>query len=87
MLLFDQDTASLHGRMAIDEDYGGLALDVQGEGCLGLVTGPTIRVLHIGGHGVSVVTDTVADTRSRHRHGQAASHPVKRNRQKCWASK
>ena len=61
----DQNSAMFHGRHAVDENYGGLALEEEGTRCAGLLSDPKVKVLVMGNHGVLVLGDTVADCFNR----------------------
>jgi ribulose-5-phosphate 4-epimerase/fuculose-1-phosphate aldolase len=49
----------------VDEAYGGLAFEDEGERCARLLRNPRHKVLVMGNHGVMVIGDTVADTFNR----------------------
>ncbi len=51
--------------MVIDENYGGLATDDEGERCAHLLSDPAKKVLIMGNHGVLVLGDGVADAFNR----------------------
>jgi ribulose-5-phosphate 4-epimerase/fuculose-1-phosphate aldolase len=55
-----QNALLFHGRIAYDDDYGGLALD-RGEGERIAAALGSASVLMLGGHGVITVADTVAE--------------------------
>ena len=61
----DQNTAAFFGRVVIDEGYGGLAMEEEGERIAGLLTDPDHRVMVMGNHGVLVIGDTVAEAFNR----------------------
>ncbi len=61
----DQNTATFYGRYVIDEEFGGLAFEEEGLRCAGLLSGPKVKVMIMGNHGVLVIGDTVADTFNR----------------------
>ncbi|MGF1550916.1 MAG: class II aldolase and adducin N-terminal domain-containing protein [Paracoccaceae bacterium] len=61
----DQNTAIFHDRVVIDEGYGGLAFEDEGERCAALLTDPRRKVMVMGNHGVLVIGDTVAETFNR----------------------
>lgn len=65
LLPIDQNTATFFNRYVIDENYGGLALDTEGERCAKLMSDPKIKVMIMGNHGVMIIGDTVADTFNR----------------------
>lgn len=61
----DQNTAIFFNRVAIDENYGGLALEEESERVCTLMSDPSKKVLVMGNHGIMVIGDTVADTFNR----------------------
>lgn len=61
----DQNTATFYNRVVIDENYGGLALEAEGERCARLLKDPKKKVMLMGNHGVLILGDTVADTFNR----------------------
>ncbi|MEL7115178.1 MAG: class II aldolase and adducin N-terminal domain-containing protein [Pseudomonadota bacterium] len=61
----DQNTASFHNRVVIDENYGGLAFEEEGERCAALFTDPKKKVMVMGNHGIMVIGATVAETFNR----------------------
>ena len=61
----DQNCATFFGRYVIDEGYGGLAFEEEGERCARLFTDPKQKVMIMGNHGVLVIGATVADTFNR----------------------
>ncbi len=61
----DQNTAIFHNRHVIDEEYGGLAFEEEGERCSQLFADPKQKVMIMGNHGVMVIGDSVADTFNR----------------------
>lgn len=61
----DQNTAMFFNRHVIDEHYGGLAFEEEGERCAALFTDPKVKVMIMGNHGVMVIGDSVADTFNR----------------------
>ncbi len=61
----DQNSAMFFNRQVIDENYGGLAFEEEGERCSSLFTDPKQRVMIMGNHGVLVIGDSVADTFNR----------------------
>ena len=52
-------------RVAIDEDYGGLAFESEGKRCAQLMNDPKIKVLIMGNHGILVIGSSVADAFDR----------------------
>ena len=61
----DQNTATFFNRVAIDEEFGGLAFKAEGERCATLLTDPKVKTLIMGNHGVMVTGKTVAETFNR----------------------
>ena len=61
----DQNCATFFNRYVIDEAYGGLAFEEEGERCAALFTDPKKRVMIMGNHGVLVIGETVAETFNR----------------------
>ena len=61
----DQNTAIFHDRVVIDENFGGLAFEEEGERCAEYFTDPKKKVMVMGNHGIMVIGDSVADTFNR----------------------
>ncbi|MFD0981023.1 class II aldolase and adducin N-terminal domain-containing protein [Tropicimonas aquimaris] len=61
----DQNTATFYGRTVIDEQFGGLAFEEEGERCASMLTDPKKKVMIMGNHGVLVLGDSVADAFNR----------------------
>ena len=61
----DQNCATFFNRYVIDENYGGLAFEEEGERCAALFDDPRKRVMIMGNHGVLVIGETVAETFNR----------------------
>lgn len=61
----DQNCATFFDRHVIDENYGGLAFEEEGERCAALLSDPRHKVMIMGNHGVMVIGDSVADTFNR----------------------
>ncbi len=61
----DQNCAIFFNRVAVDENYGGLAFEEEAERCCELLADPSKKVLVMGNHGVMVVGETVAETFNR----------------------
>jgi ribulose-5-phosphate 4-epimerase/fuculose-1-phosphate aldolase len=57
----DQNTAMFYDRVIIDEEYGGLAFEEEGERVCSLFTDPQKKVMVMGNHGLMVVGASVAD--------------------------
>jgi ribulose-5-phosphate 4-epimerase/fuculose-1-phosphate aldolase len=65
MLPIDQNTATFYDRVVIDEQFGGLAFEEEGERCAGLLSNPRYKTMIMGNHGVLVIGSSVADTFNR----------------------
>ncbi len=61
----DQNCATFHDRYVIDQDYGGLAFEEEGERCAQLFSDPKKKVMIMGNHGVLIIGQTVAETFNR----------------------
>ncbi|RFU14049.1 hypothetical protein DZD18_03825 [Rhodobacteraceae bacterium W635] len=61
----DQNTATFFNRTVVDDGYGGLAFEAEGERCAAMLQDPSKKVMIMGNHGVMVLGDTVADTFNR----------------------
>ena len=61
----DQNAATFYDRMVVDEEYGGLAFEDEGERCAQLFDDPRKKVMVMGNHGVMVIGETVAETFNR----------------------
>lgn len=61
----DQNTATFYERIVIDDAFGGLALEAEGERCARLFDDPRKKVMVMGNHGIMVLGDTVADAFNR----------------------
>lgn len=61
----DQNTATFYERVVIDEGFGGLAFEEEGERCASLFSDPRKKVMVMGNHGIMVLGDTVADAFNR----------------------
>ena len=61
----DQNSAMFFDRHVVDQHYGGLAFEEEGERCSELLADPRHKVMVMGNHGVLVIGDTVADTFNR----------------------
>ena len=61
----DQNCATFFNRYVIDDHYGGLAFEDEGERCAQLFDDPKQKVMIMGNHGVMVIGDTVAETFNR----------------------
>lgn len=61
----DQNTAIFFNRHVVDEHYGGLAFEEEGERCAKLLADPKVKVMVMGNHGVLVLGNDVADAFNR----------------------
>ncbi|MEM6576867.1 MAG: class II aldolase and adducin N-terminal domain-containing protein [Pseudomonadota bacterium] len=61
----DQNTAMFYNRYVVDENFGGLAFEEEGERCAGMLSDPAKKVMIMGNHGVLVTGDTVAQCFNR----------------------
>ncbi len=61
----DQNTATFYNRYVIDEQFGGLAFEKEGERCATMFKDPKVKVMIMGNHGVLVIGNDVADTFNR----------------------
>ena len=55
----DQNTVTFFNRVVVDEDFGGLAFEEEGERCAQLFSDPKKSVMVMGNHGVLVTGDSV----------------------------
>jgi len=65
LLPIDQNSATFFNRYVIDDSYGGLAFEDEGERCARLLGDPKVKVMIMGNHGLLVLGDSVADTFNR----------------------
>jgi ribulose-5-phosphate 4-epimerase/fuculose-1-phosphate aldolase len=61
----DQNGAMFYERQVVDDNYGGLAFEEEGERCAQLLQDPKQFVMVMGNHGVMVIGETVAQTFNR----------------------
>ena len=73
MAPIDQNTATFFNRVVVDDGYGGLAFEAEGERCAAMLGDPAKKVMVMGNHGVLVMGDTVADTFNRMYHFERAA--------------
>jgi len=57
----DQNTTMFFNRIVVDENYGGLAFEEEGERVCALFTDPKKKTMVMGNHGIMVVGETVAE--------------------------
>ena len=62
LLPIDQNCATFFNRYVIDNHYGGLAFEEEGERCAAQLGDPSKKVMIMGNHGVLVIGESVADT-------------------------
>lgn len=65
LLPIDQNTATFFNRYVVDEAFGGLAFEAEGQRCAEMLADPAKKVMIMGNHGVLVVGKSVADTFNR----------------------
>lgn len=61
----DQNTASFFNRYVVDDGFGGLAFEEEGERCAQQLQDPKKTVMIMGNHGILVMGKTVAETFNR----------------------
>ncbi|MEO3414593.1 class II aldolase and adducin N-terminal domain-containing protein [Roseovarius sp. CAU 1744] len=61
----DQNTATFYNRVAVDDQFGGLAFEEEAERCCSNLSDPSKTVLVMGNHGIMVIGRTVAETFNR----------------------
>jgi ribulose-5-phosphate 4-epimerase/fuculose-1-phosphate aldolase len=61
----DQNCATFFNRYVIDDGYGGLAFEEEGERCAALLINPKHKVMIMGNHGIMIIGESVADTFNR----------------------
>lgn len=61
----DQNSAMFFGRQVVDEHYGGLAFEEEGERCSKLLSNPKTQVMVMGNHGILVIGNSVAEAFNR----------------------
>ena len=61
----DQNACMFYNRVVVDEGYGGLAFEEEGERCAAMLSDPKKKVMVMGNHGILVMGDTVAETFNR----------------------
>ena len=61
----DQNTAMFFDRYVIDNDFGGIAFEDEGERCAAQLSDPAKTVMIMGNHGILVMGATVAETFNR----------------------
>jgi len=61
----NQSTAMFYKRIVVDNHYGGLAFEEEGERCAGMLQNPAIQAMVMGNHGVLVIGRDVAQAFNR----------------------
>jgi len=61
----DQNCAMFYGRYVIDEGYGGLAFEAEGERCAALLDDPKTQIMIMGNHGMLAIGRNVAEAFNR----------------------
>ncbi|MEM8776413.1 MAG: class II aldolase and adducin N-terminal domain-containing protein [Pseudomonadota bacterium] len=61
----DQNTATFFNRYVIDNDFGGLAFEDEGERCAAQLSDPQKKVMIMGNHGILIMGDNPADCFNR----------------------
>lgn len=61
----EQNAAMFYDRQVVDDNYGGLAFEEEGERCAQLFSDPKKKVMIMGNHGIMVIGDTIAETFNR----------------------
>lgn len=61
----DQNCCTFFNRYVVDDHYGGLAFEEEGNRCARLFSDPKKRVMIMGNHGILVIGETVAETFNR----------------------
>lgn len=61
----DQNASMFFDRQVVDDNYGGLAFEEEGERCAQLFSDPKKTVMIMGNHGIMVIGQTVAQTFNR----------------------
>lgn len=61
----DQNAAAFYGRVVIDEHFGGIALQSEGERCASLLKNPKIQIMIMGNHGILAFGNTVCEAFTR----------------------
>ncbi len=61
----DQNTATFFNRYVVDDHFGGLAFDSEGERCATALSDPQKKTMIMGNHGVLVFGDTPGDAFNR----------------------
>ena len=61
----DQNAAMFFERVVIDDNFGGLAFESEGERCAALFNDPKTQVMVMGNHDIMVVGNTVAEAFNR----------------------
>ncbi len=65
LLPIDQNSAMFYNRVAIDDQYGGLAFEEEAERCCKKLQDPATMILLMGNHGIMAIGESVAQTFDR----------------------
>ncbi|MGR3616887.1 MAG: class II aldolase and adducin N-terminal domain-containing protein [Paracoccaceae bacterium] len=61
----DQNTATFFNRYVVDDQFGGLAFESEGQRCASMLSDPKKKVMIMGNHGVLIIGDNPGDTFNR----------------------
>ena len=61
----DQNCATFFNRYVIDDGYGGLAFEEEGERCASMLSDPKKQVMIMGNHGILIIGSDAADAFNR----------------------
>ena len=61
----DQNTTTFYNRHIVDQEFGGLAFESEGERCAAMLSDPKKKVMIMGNHGVLVIGSDPADAFNR----------------------
>ncbi|MGB1311590.1 MAG: class II aldolase and adducin N-terminal domain-containing protein [Leucothrix sp.] len=61
----DQNAAMFFERVVVDESFGGLAFESEGERCAALFNDPKTQIMVMGNHGIMVIGRTVSEAFNR----------------------
>ena len=81
MPAIDQNTATFYNRYVVDEEFGGLAFESEGERCASMLADPKKKVMIMGNHGVLVIGSDPADAFNRLYYFERAAETYIRARQ------
>ncbi len=72
----DQNSAMFHNRHIVDDGYGGMAFEAEGERCAALLSDPQIIAMVMGNHGLLVIGRSVAEAFNRLYYFERAAETV-----------